>query len=52
MLDFDLAILCEVETRIMNEAVKRNSDKFPVDFMFRVSVKDCEFIQFQTSNRN
>jgi phage regulator Rha-like protein len=45
MLDYDLAILYEVETRIMNQAVKRNSDKFPEDFMFRLTAKEWEFIQ-------
>jgi hypothetical protein len=52
MLDYDLAILYEVETRIMNQAVKRNSDKFPEDFMFRLSAKEWEFIQLQTNNPN
>jgi hypothetical protein len=34
MLDFDLAQLYEVETRIFNQTVKRNIDSFPKDFMF------------------
>lgn len=34
MLDEDLAILYEVETRILTRAVRRNSDRFPLDFMF------------------
>jgi phage regulator Rha-like protein len=34
MLDFDLAELYEVETRVLNQAVKRNAGKFPEDFMF------------------
>ena len=34
MLDYDLAALYEVETRILNQAVKRNLDIFPEDFMF------------------
>lgn len=37
MLDFDLAELYEVETRILNQAVKRNIKKFPPDFMFQLS---------------
>src|SRR3954463_8706343 len=37
MLDFDLAELYEVETRVLNQAVKRNIDRFPADFMFRLS---------------
>ncbi len=34
MLDFDLAEMYEVETRVLNQAVKRNSKRFPSDFMF------------------
>ena len=36
MLDFDLAILYEVETRTLNQTVKRNSMRFPIDFMFQL----------------
>lgn len=35
MLDFDLAELYEVETKRLNEAVKRNIERFPERFMFR-----------------
>jgi hypothetical protein len=34
MLDFDLASLYEVETKVLNQAVKRNVIRFPSDFMF------------------
>ena len=37
MLDRDLAELYEVETRILNQAVKRNSDRFPQKFMFQLT---------------
>ena len=37
MLDRDLAELYDVETRILNQAVKRNADRFPGDFMFELS---------------
>jgi hypothetical protein len=37
MLDFDLAELYEVETRALNQAVKRNIDIFPEDFMFQLT---------------
>jgi hypothetical protein len=37
MLDFDLATLYEVETRALKQAVKRNRDRFPDDFMFQLS---------------
>jgi len=40
MLDFDLASLYEVETRLLNQAVKRNIDIFPKDFMFRLTEKE------------
>lgn len=35
MLDFDLAALYEVETKVLNQAVKRNINRFPPDFMFQ-----------------
>jgi hypothetical protein len=38
MLDFNLLELYEVETKVLNQAVKRNIDRFPEDFMFRLSV--------------
>ena len=37
MLDFDLADLYEVETRVLKQAVKRNIIRFPIDFMFKLS---------------
>jgi hypothetical protein len=37
MLDYDLAELYEVETRILNQAVKRNINRFPQDFMFQLT---------------
>ena len=37
MLDFDLAALYEVETKVFNQAVKRNKKRFPDDFMFRLT---------------
>ncbi|MCH5717556.1 ORF6N domain-containing protein [Niabella hibiscisoli] len=37
MLDFDLAALYEIETRIFNQAVKRNIKRFPKDFMFQLT---------------
>lgn len=40
MLDFDLAELYEVETRALNQAVKRNIDIFPDDFMFQITKKE------------
>lgn len=37
MLDFDLACLYEVENRALKQAVKRNLDRFPADFMFQLN---------------
>jgi hypothetical protein len=37
MLDFDLAELYEVETRVLKQAVKRNMKRFPPDFMFELT---------------
>lgn len=42
MLDFDLAQLYEVETKVLNQAVKRNADRFPDDFMFQLTEKEFE----------
>jgi len=37
MLDFDLASLYEVPTKVLNQSVKRNNKRFPKDFMFRLT---------------
>ena len=37
ILDFDLAELYEVETRVLKQAVRRNLKRFPKDFMFQLS---------------
>lgn len=37
MLDFDLAEMYQVETRVLNQAVKRNIKRFPPDFMFQLT---------------
>jgi hypothetical protein len=42
MLDFDLALLYEVETRALKQAVKRNIERFPNDFMFELTEKEIE----------
>ncbi|RBQ03398.1 ORF6N domain-containing protein [Pedobacter miscanthi] len=47
MLDFDLASLYEVETRVLNQAVKRNIKRFPDDFMFQLTSAEFESIKFQ-----
>jgi len=40
MLDADLAVLYEVPTKALNQAVKRNERRFPPDFMFQISKKE------------
>jgi hypothetical protein len=40
LLDHDLAALYAVSTKALNQAVKRNSDRFPADFMFRLSSEE------------
>ena len=47
MLDFDLAVLYEVETKRLNEQVKRNLDRFPDDFMFRLTKKEWLIMRSQ-----
>lgn len=47
MLDFDLALLYEVETRTLKQAVRRNIDRFPDDFMFELT--NDEFNTLKTS---
>jgi len=47
MLDFDLAEMYEVETRVLNQAVKRNIERFPVDFMFQLTAKEWENMSSQ-----
>ena len=40
MLDFDLADLYDVLTKALNQAVKRNVERFPEDFMFQLNVDE------------
>jgi len=47
MLDFDLAELYQVETRVLNQAIKRNIDSFPKDFMFRLTAKEWQTMSSQ-----
>ena len=47
MLDFDLAQMYGVETRAMNQAVKRNIERFPEDFMFQLTKGEYEILKSQ-----
>jgi hypothetical protein len=51
MLDFHLAALYEVETKVLKQAVRRNIDRFPKDFMFELSHAEFDILrsQFVTS---
>jgi hypothetical protein len=52
MLDLDLAELYQVETRVLNQAVKRNIKRFPADFMFQLTPEEFSNLksQFVTSS--
>jgi hypothetical protein len=47
MLDFDLAALYQVETRVLNQAVKRNLKRFPEDFVFQLTKSEWENMSSQ-----
>ncbi len=47
MLDHDLAELYEVPTKVLNQAVRRNQDRFPEDFMFQLTLEEAEFSRSQ-----
>ena len=49
MLDFDLAALYEVETKVLNQAVKRNLIRFPEDFMFRLTTEEWNQLRTQVA---
>ncbi|WP_419782256.1 ORF6N domain-containing protein [Malaciobacter marinus] len=48
MLDRDLAELYDVETRVLKQAVKRNIERFPSDFMFELNDDEIEFMVSQS----
>lgn len=47
MLDKDLATLYGVETRTLNQAVKRNIQRFPSDFRFQLTMEECSKSQIE-----
>jgi hypothetical protein len=47
ILDADLAALYGVPTKRLNEAVKRNTERFPADFMFQLTVQECTNLKSQ-----
>lgn len=53
MFDRDLAELYEVETKSLNQAVKRNLDRFPSDFMFRLNREEVEeWLKYSSRSQN
>lgn len=52
MLDFDLAAMYGVETRVLNQAVKRNIERFPEDFMFQLTKGELEILRSQIVTAN
>jgi phage regulator Rha-like protein len=48
MLDEDLAFLYETETKVLNLSVKRNSKRFPTDFMFQLTKQEYESVVLQS----
>lgn len=51
MLDFDLAILYEVQTRVFKQAVKRDSKSFPKDVMFQLTKVEWDDLKYQIDNK-
>jgi hypothetical protein len=47
MIDKDLAFLYEVETKILNKAVRRHIERFPDDFMFQLTKEEFDNLKFQ-----
>ena len=47
MVDQDLALLYQVETKVLNQAVRRNIGRFPDDFMFQLSVDETKSLRSQ-----
>ena len=45
MLDRDLAQMYGVETKVLNQAVRRNLDRFPEDFMFMLTSSECKVLE-------
>ena len=52
MLDSDLAMLYGVETRALNQAVKRNINRFPEDFMFQLTQDEAFCLRSQIVTLN
>ena len=49
MIDADLAELYGVPTKALNQAVKRNAERFPEDFMFRLTAEEADSLRSQSA---
>ena len=47
MLDFDLALLYQIETKVLKQAVKRNIERFPEDFMIELTKEEFDNLRSQ-----
>ena len=47
ILDTDLAVIYGVETKVLNQAVKRNMERFPADFVFRLTPQEVTHLKLQ-----
>lgn len=47
MLDFDLAFLYQIETKVLKQAVRRNIERFPDDFMFELTIEEFDNLRSQ-----
>ena len=52
ILDLHLAELFEIETRVLKQAVRRNIDRFPDDFMFQLTLEEWNALRFQFETSN
>lgn len=52
MLDADLAELYGVPTKVLNQAVKRNAERFPADFVFRLDAREHHALRSRTVTSN
>ena len=48
MIDSDLAVIYNVETRVLKQAVRRNPDRFPDDFMFELTKEEADSLRSQS----
>jgi hypothetical protein len=52
MLDRDLAELYDIETKVLNRAVKRNRERFPADFTLRLTIHEVKALRCQSGTAN